>query len=56
MELFDILKASAGIPVDDELALLFIKRRGTPHEAVYLDDSDGKHLHDSENIQLLVRG
>ena len=55
MELFEILKASAGIPVDDELALLFIKR-GTPHEAVYLDDSDGKHLHDSENIQLLVRG
>jgi hypothetical protein len=55
MELFDILKASAGIPVDDELALLFIKR-GAPHEAVYLDDSDGKHLHDSENIQLLARG
>lgn len=55
MELFEILKASAGIPVDDELALLFLKLR-TPHEAVYLDDSNGKHLHDSENIQLLARG
>ena len=58
MRLFDILKAQAGIPVDDPLAIIFGASRKSPEpsEQIAFYESTGKPVIDYDGKKLLVRG
>lgn len=58
MDLFDILKSQAGVPVDDVLAILFVIVLKSPVPAGYvgLYDSTDKAISDSDGKKIFVRG
>ena len=55
MELFDILKARAGIPVDDPLAVLFAQKTAVPAGYVPYQTRDGLILKTSDDQIYLVK-
>lgn len=55
MELFDILKARAGIPVDDPLAVLWVRNiNGQQSNTVYLT-ADGKVYENADSYVYALR-
>ena len=53
MEIFDVLKAKAGIPVDDIIAVMLAKKQS--QQQCYLLDINGNCLIDSGNAQLIAQ-
>jgi hypothetical protein len=53
IDLFDILKAKAGIPVDDIVAVMLAKKQ-SQQQKCYLLDINGTHLIDAGSAQLIV--
>lgn len=55
MELFDVLKARAGVPVDDPLAMLFARKSAEPAAYVPYQTSDDLILKTSDDQIYLVK-